>query len=137
MRLRDWRNRLATLISACARTPARPGQFDCVLLVVGARLAITGEDILAPHEGAVYATYEEGFELLRAAGFEDHIAWATQGLTEIPPAFARAGDIAELDGNDGIAALGIVQGENVYVLHPGARGIGLVPLTEVRRAWRL
>ena len=48
---------------------------------------------------------------------------AAAHFAEVHPAFAQAGDLAVVPGEDGIA-LGIVQGENIYVLLP--TGFGLV-----------
>lgn len=134
-----WQGRLTACLAQVARQPYRPGTQDCALFAAGAVAAMTGEDLAAPWRGH-YRSVKEGLKALRAAGFADHLAFVSAHFPEIPPAFANPGDLAELEGLDGLPALGVVQGEHVYVLRPvvdGVGGIGLVPLTAVRRAWRV
>ena len=132
-RLPDWRARLSAHISEHSRIAYRPGSHDCILFAGGARAAVRGEDLTGPYMGH-YTTLEEGFNLLRSLGFASHIEAVTQGLEEIPVAFAQVGDLVELEGDDGLAAMGVVGGEHIYALLP--RGAGIVPLTSARRAWR-
>ncbi len=134
MRLSDWRTRLAAHIAAHARLPFRPGSHDCALFASGGRAALTGTDVLAPVRGC-YSTLEEGFELAARHGYASPFDAVVDGLEEIPPAYAQVGDLALLEGDDGHPAMGIVQGELVCVLHP--RGVAMLPLTDVRRAWRV
>jgi hypothetical protein len=47
---------------------------------------------------------------------------------------ARVGDIIVTDGDDG-PAMGVVQGERVYVLTQ--RGIGTIDLLQAKRAFRV
>lgn len=132
-RVPDWRARLAAHLAAHARVAYRPGVHDCVLFAGGARLAVRGEDLIGPYVGR-YATIEEGFALAVEAGFEDPFQAIVQGLEEVPAAFGQVGDLALLDGADGLPAMGVIQGEMNAVLTP--RGLGFVPLTEARRVWR-
>lgn len=134
MRLSDWRTRLAAHIAAHARVPFRPGHHDCALFASGGREALTGVDVLAPVRGC-YSTIEEGFELAVQHGYASPFDAVVDGLEEIPPAYAQVGDLALVDGDVGLPAMGIVQGELVCVLHP--RGLAMLPLTDVRRAWRI
>lgn len=129
----EWRSRLAAHLAAHARIAFRPGQHDCVLFAAGARLAVRGEDLITAFKGR-YTTIEEGFALAVEAGFADPFEGVVAGLEEIPPAFAQVGDLALLEGTDGLPAMGIVQGAMIACLHP--RGAGLVPITEARRVWR-
>lgn len=133
MRHPDWRNRLAQYLADTVRTPYRPGQFDCIIFAAGVRLAVRGEDLMAPFRGR-YGSIEEGFALAAEAGFADPFEGVVQGLEEIAPAFAQVGDLALLDGADGLAAMGVVQGWMIACLHP--RGAGLVAITEAKRVWR-
>lgn len=133
MRRSDWRRRQSAHIAAHAGLAYRPGRHDCILFAGGARNAVRGEDLTSRYLGA-YQTLEEGFELLRGLGFDDHIAAITQGLEEIPVAYAQPGDLVELDAGYGLAAMGVVGGGHIYALTP--RGAGVVPLTSARRAWR-
>jgi hypothetical protein len=133
-RLPDWRTRLAAHIAAHARVAFRPGVHDCRLFAAGGREAMTGVDVAARFRGC-YSTVEQGVKLARSHGYSDDLAPVVEGLEEIAPIYAQVGDLAALDGLDGIDAMGIVQGEMIHVLHP--RGAGLVPLTDAKRAWRV
>jgi hypothetical protein len=133
-RLPNWREALRDYLAAHARTVIRPGQHDCITWSNGARAAMTGVDVMAGHRGS-YSTVEEGLQLCLQHGFDSHIAFVTHGLTEIPVAYAQVGDLVEMAGEDGLAAMGIVGGAQVHVLH--LRGAGIAPLTDARRAWRV
>ena len=130
----DWRTRLAAYLQDTARRPFRPGVHDCVLWAAGARAAMTGIDPMADWRGR-YSTIEEGLRLALQHGCAEPWLQVVVDLEEVPPAYAQVGDLALLDGEDGVPALGVVQGAAIYVLHP--RGTGTVPLTRSRRAWRV
>ena len=132
MRLHDWRGRLAAYLDQTARLPFAPGRHDCALFAAGAVEAMTGIDHAKGWRG--YRTLKAGRKKLAEAGYADHIALIADKLDEIPPAFAAAGDLAVVDGDED-AALGVVLGEMVAVLRPDGRG--LVPLTEAKRAFRV
>lgn len=133
-RLPDWRSRLEGFLAAHARRAYRPGRHDCITFASDARKALTGLDLMAQHRGR-YHSVEAGLEIARSLGFEDHVAFVTQDLSAIPPAFAQVGDLAELEGVDGLAAMGVVGGSHIYALSP--RGWGIVPLTTAVGAWRV
>ncbi|MBJ2150599.1 hypothetical protein [Paracoccus sp. IB05] len=129
----EWRARLTAFIAEHSRTAYRPGRHDCILFAGGARLAVRGEDLTGPYIGR-YRTIAGGLKLLRTLGHADHVSAITGGLEQIPVAYAQVGDLVELEGEDGLAAMGVVGGEHIYALTP--RGAGLVLLTSARRAWR-
>lgn len=133
-RLSDWRPRLRRYLSACAGRQLVPGQHDCCLFGAGAVEAQTGVDLAAPWRGR-YTTFAGGYRILRKAGYADHIALIADHLPELPVAAARAGDIAIVPGEDG-DAVGVVQGEAVYVLGRDAR-LALVPMAPVLRLFRV
>ena len=81
-----------------------------------------------------YSTMRGGLRVLRKAGFEDHIALAAAHFPEVPPLMAQPGDLAVVPTDDG-QALGVVQGEAVYVLGP--HGLGLVSILSASRAFRV
>jgi hypothetical protein len=128
----DWQPRLTDYLRANHARPFAWGRWDCALFVAGAVKAMTGRDPMRGYRG--YRTLREGLRKARARGVEDHVAGVAASFAEIPPAFAGPGDIAAVPGEPGLA-LGIVQGAQVYVV--GARGLGLVSLTEARRAFRV
>ncbi len=134
MRVPDWKVRLSDYVSACARMPYALGQHDCALFAAGAVAATTGDDPAAAWRGT-YQTKEGGLRALRRAGHADHIAAAAAVLEEIHPAFAAMGDVACVaDPVTGQLALGVVQGEMVYVLRED--GLGLLPRATMTRAFR-
>ena len=133
MRRPDWREALTAYLIETAGVPFAEGQNDCALFAAGAVKAMTGQDFARGFRG--YRTTKGGLKKLMAKGFEDHVALAASVLEEIPPAFAQVGDVAVVPGDDGTDALGIVQGEMIYVSAPTGRA--LVPLTSATRAFRV
>lgn len=133
-RLPDWRERLLAYVASISAEPFRPGQHDCIILAAGGRQALTDVDLMADWRGR-YRSVEDGLELAREHGCEDPFQWVVQGLEEVPPAFAQVGDIAMLDGTNGMPGMGIVAGEHVYTV--GLRGLEIASLSDVRRAWRV
>lgn len=133
MRHPDWKLSLIQYLAESARKPFAPGQHDCALFAAGAVEAMTGVDYARPFKGR-YTTLKGGVRLLREAGFADHIALAASRLDEIAPAFAAPGDLAVIDTPEG-PAMGVVQGESVYVLTVDR--LGLVPMLGATRAFRV
>jgi len=132
--MKDWEPRLVAWLASVRARPFAPGAHDCGLFTAGALEAMTGVDHGAAWRGR-YKTLKGARRLLKKAGYADHVAYVAGLFDEVPPAFAQAGDIAVIDGDDG-PALGIVQGEGVYVLTP-ACGLGLVPRRQMKRAFRV
>ena len=124
MRLHDWEHRLTQYVSRVAREGFAYGRHDCALFAAGGVEAVTGTDPAAAWRGR-YTTLAEGLRLIRAAGFDDHVAAALHGFPAIPAARVMVADLAVVPAEEGLA-LGIVQGALIYVLRPG--GLGLVPL---------
>lgn len=133
MRHPDWKLRLMQYLGEAARSPFVPGQHDCALFVAGAVEAMTGIDYARPFKGR-YTTLKGGLRVLREAGFADHAALAAAWLPEIAPAFAAPGDLAVIETPDG-PAMGVVQGEGIYVLTVDR--LGIVPLLGAARAFRV
>lgn len=134
----DWKARLVEYLARSAACPFVYGRFDCMLFALGGVAVMTGVDLAEPYR-ARYATQKQGIALLRRDGWRDHVALVAAHFAEVAPAFAQAGDLAVLPGDDG-PALGLVQGERVYVLarlpSPAAQ-IGLTPLLAASRAFRV
>lgn len=108
------------------------GKHDCALFAAGWVLAATGRDLTL---GIRYSSLREGLAALAALGHADHVAVAAALLPEIPPARARRGDIATLDGPQGAPVLAIVLGERIVGLT--RHGLRQVPLSAARRAFRV
>lgn len=133
-RLHDWRPRLTEYVIAARARAFRPGAFDCALFAAGAIEAMTGIDPAASWRGG-YRTLEDGEALLRSQGYTDHVDAVAALLEEVPPALARAGDMAVVETDEG-AALGVVQGAGIYVVTP-AGGLGVVDRLRAVRAFRV
>lgn len=133
MRRADWQAHLIAYLHDAVRQPFEEGAHDCALFAAGAVAAMTGMDYAASYRGR-YTTTLGGLRILRRDGFEDHVALAAAHCEEVPPAFARPGDLAVIPTADG-PSLGVVQGERVYCLLP--IGLGLEPLSSAVRAFRV
>lgn len=130
-RLPDWRSHLVAYLNDAARRPMIPGVHDCALFAAGGVQAVCGVDPVADWRGG-YDSIPDGIRALRAQGVRDHVAFAGMMFPAVPVAMAQVGDIAAVSTDDGMA-LGIVQGEMIYVLQPD--GLGLVPLLTASTAF--
>lgn len=137
MRRSDWKPRLIAFLGEVARTPYCVGENDCALFAARAVAAMTDIDLSAGFVGR-YCTIRGGMRILRKAGYHDHIAMAAAHLEEIAVSFAAAGDLAVVPGSDN-DALGVVQGEVVYVLSldDPKRSLATVPIARATRAFRV
>ena len=140
-RLIDWQARLVSYLADCRTRPFAYGAHDCALFAAGAVQAMTGLDTAADWRGR-YTTHRGGLRVLRRAGFRDHIAVVAAQFPEIPLAQALPGDLAAIGTVDEAVpgpalapALGVMQGEAIYVLGPG--GLGLMPRSAATRAFRV
>ena len=124
MRLYNWESRLTAYITAVARDGFVYGRHDCALFAAGAVQAVTGTDPGADFRGR-YRTMKGGLKAVRKAGFSDHVAVMRASCPSIIRSSVMAGDLAVI-GEGVEAALGVVQGEIIYVLRES--GLGLVPL---------
>lgn len=114
-------------IAALAHRPFAEGRHDCATFARDWVLAATGRD---PLQGYRHPNIRAGLRWLKRRGFDRPEDFAAAHLPEVAPCLARLGDLALVDD-----AMGIVGGEFVYVLRPD--GLGLVPLTHARRAFRV
>ena len=129
----DWKARLIAYLAWSVLQSFGYGRFDCALFTFGAVKAMTGIDPGECYRGK-YTTLRDGVALLRNDGFRDHVDLTALYFDEIPVAFAQAGDIAVVAGDDG-PALGLLQGEYIYALAPA--GMKLIPLLSATRAFRV
>lgn len=132
IRRADWQESVIAYLNDCRNRVFEPGHYDCALFCAGAIEAMTGVDPAAGLRG-IYDTEEAGFAIIRAAGYDDHIAMVARLFEEIAVSMARPGDIAVIPAEGNLPALGLVQGEWVYV--PRVRGFGTVPLISATRAF--
>ncbi len=131
-RLPYWNQRLRAYLRAVHQMPFGYGTNDCGTFTAGAIKAMTGQDPMRGYRG--YRTLKGAMRKLQAKGHADHVALAAALYPECPPALAQVGDLAVVQGKDGLA-LGIVQGSRIYAV--GADGLGVVPLTAAIRAFRI
>lgn len=135
-RLPDWRARFEREIDAIKAKPFAWGEHDCGPGLAGRLVfALTGEDVAAPYRNA-YTDALGALRAIREAGFTDLAELAASIAPEIHPSRARIGDIAayRMDTPFGWA-LGVVNGERVYVLRP--EGIGTLSLAMADRAFKV
>lgn len=132
-RFPDWRQRLVAYLHVARRKPFSYGRHDCTIFAADAVMAMTGKDHAAAFRGR-YSTVAGGLRVLRKAGHADNVEMVASLLPECHPIMAQPGDLAAIDTEDG-PALGVVQGEAIYVLSPS--GLSLAPITAARRAFRV
>lgn len=134
-KLPGWQNKLTAYLRECAKQPFRPGSLDCGLFAGGAIKAMTGEDVDIELRGE-YRTIDDAMVKLKEMGFKDHISYAASKFKRIKnPIMAQRGDLAVVEDMNGFPALGIVQGEHIYVME--LNGVGLRPLTDIKKAFRV
>lgn len=133
-RLKDWEPRLIACLACAARESFTAGRHDCALFVGTCVEAMTGVDPAAEWRGR-YRTIKGGIARLRRDGHSDHIACVASMFEEVKPSLAHRGDIAVVEGAEGFGALGIVQGEGIYVLTE--TGLGIQPRRNLKRAFRV
>lgn len=133
MRFSDWQVRLVAYLSQASGKAFQEGLHDCALFGAGAVLTMTGMDYAAPYRGR-YSTTRGGLRILKREGFADHIALAAHHLSDKGKARANPGDLAVVAGIGG-PALGVVQGEAIYVLQPDR--MALVPLIAAQRVFEV
>jgi hypothetical protein len=129
----DWQARLTGYLAAAARARFAPGRMDCALFAAGAVEAMTGVDPAAAWRGR-YRSLAGGSRLLAKAGHPHPESLVATLFAATCPASALPGDLAAVGTAEG-PALGVVQGAFVYVRRPD--GLGLVPLPDALRAWRV
>lgn len=136
VRLPDWRVRFEAEIDAMWRTPFAWGTHDCGPGLAGRMVeAVTGADLAAEYRGR-YKTAKGALGVMRRAGFTSLADVAASMLPEIHPSQAKIGDIAAVETDTPFGfALGVVNGERVFVLHPA--GVATVDLLSCKRAFRV
>ena len=130
----NWEERLIDYLASIARIPMQPSVHDCAHFGAGAIKAMTGED-LVPEWGRDYTTLKDGVQLLRKHGFRTHVDYVANFLKEIQPPYANIGDIGIVPGDVTGGAIGVVQGEGVYVLTPA--GLSTVSRLHMRKAFQV
>ncbi|MFO1141187.1 MAG: hypothetical protein U1E59_02160 [Amaricoccus sp.] len=133
-RLPDWRSRLGDYLAAARTRPFRYGEQDCARFAAGAIEALTGTDPIA-ELGIRYTTLAGGHRALRQRGYRDPVAFVRANFAEIPPSFARMGDLAVVETAAG-PALAVVGGAELFAVAP-ERGLVVLPRTAAVTAFRV
>ncbi len=123
-RLPDWRMRLHEYLADEAARKFEWGVSDCAIFAAGAIKAMTGHDPAAQWRGR-YKSMADGLRLIRKHGHKDHVAAARAFLKT---GRHRVGDIAVIEGDDAMPALGVVLGAAIAVKSP--EGLGIIPVSE-------
>ncbi|MBF2715506.1 hypothetical protein IEI95_014900 [Agrobacterium vitis] len=137
VRLKDWRSRFEVAIDEIKAKPFEWYVHDCGPGLAGRLVqALTGVDLATDIIANPYHDEESAATIVRAAGFETLGALVASLLPEIHPSQAQIGDIAAIahDGPVG-HALGVVNGERIFVLRP--QGLGTVSLLHATMAFRV
>lgn len=136
-RLPNWRTRFEAAIDEIKYVPFDwSTQHDCGPGLAGRMVyAITGEDLTVKYQGK-YNSAAGALKVMRKAGFDNLADLVGSFLPEIHPSQASLGDIVayEMDSPFGFA-LGIVNGERVFVLRP--EGVGTMDLLAAKRAFKV
>lgn len=132
-----WRSRFEAAIDEIKYVPFDwSTQHDCGPGLVGRLVhAMTGEDVAAPWRGR-YSSRNGALRVMRNEGFDNLADLVASVLPEIHPSQARIGDIAAFEMASPFKfALGVVNGDRVFVLKP--EGIGTMNLLAAKRAFRV
>jgi hypothetical protein len=128
----DWLPSLVQHITETAHEPFEWGVNDCGKAAARAVEAMTGVDVMK--DIGSYSDFKGAIKELKKKGYKDHVDMVVQLFEEIPISFARVGDLAVVDTEEG-PAIGVVQGEYIYVTT--RQGRALVPLLDAQRAFRV
>jgi hypothetical protein len=137
VRKSDWRARFEETVDAIKATPFEWGVHDCGPGFAGRLvLAMTGVDMAAQYAGA-YSNEQEALAIIRGAGFSTLGEMVASMLPEIHPSQARIGDVAAIKIDKPLGhALGVVNGERIFVLMPTG-GVGTVSLLSASMAFKV
>lgn len=118
------------------------GLHDCCLIAADAILAMTGTDIADDFRGK-YTDKASAFALIKTVTggttVEDAAAHCANkhGLTEWPsPLLAQRGDLVVIQDRGNLIA-GIVDLNGRHVISIGSAGLKRLPLSTVKRAWKV
>lgn len=138
-RFQDWQSRLDASLRETAARELEYGHLDCCLFAANVVLAITGHDPAHDLRGQ-YDSERAAYELMQArfGGYIEKTVAALakrSGFEEIPVLMAQRGDVV-LVGSNRQCAAGVIDmtgcGAAIY-----PKKLLSVPITHVRRAWRI
>lgn len=141
MRRDDWDHALIAEIERQRAVPFRWATSDCLTFVLDCVQVLTGEDLhagvaasLPGGEWPKYATTEEAYAALHAAGFDSLTDFFNAHFLPIHPAWARRGDIALMTHEQGLTG-GIFVGAQIACKE--VAGVALIERSRAVKAWRV
>lgn len=132
----QWRRKFEAVIDDIKSRPFSWEDNECATGLVGRVVkAVTDQDLAAEYRGT-FKDAAGALRVMKKAGFDDLADMVGSILPEIHPSQAKIGDIAAIKMDSPFGhALGVVNGERVFVLMEG--GIGTVDLLECGRAFKV
>lgn len=136
VRLHDWRARFEATIDEIKSRPFEWYSHDCGPSLAGRLVeALTGVDLASTYIKP-YHDDESAAAVIREAGFDTLGDLVGSLLPQIHPSQAQIGDIAAIPHSGPTGhALGVVNGERVFVLRP--QGLGTVSLLQSTMAFKV
>ena len=135
LRVNDWVGVLGRYIAENSSGKFAYGVRDCCLFSAGAVKALTGVDVMAD----VHYSNARGAvrEIRRFGGVDEAVrsVMSKAGFEEVHPLTAHRGDVVVADIPK--PAAGIVSTDGWYAIFITPTGIGRVPLSHCRLAWRV
>ena len=117
------------------------GSTDCALFAADGILAMTGVDIASDFRGKYKSERGALATINRVCGGKDvgdAARWCAEkhGLAECGPLLAQRGDLVVLQ-DAGRLISGLVHLDCRYVVAAGEKGLKVIPIAAVRKAWRV
>lgn len=140
-----WATReLHSFLASRAKTPFTWGSNDCALFAADGIQAMTGADIAADFRNQYTDANGANTAIAKVTGVangtvEDAAAYCASkhGLVELKhPLFAQRGDLVVLEDSGRIIA-GLVHLSGRHIVAVGEQGLKRLPITAVKRAWRI
>lgn len=135
----NWPAILTLFLQEKESQPFVWGQNDCCLFTADWIAVLTGVyPRVAEELRGTYSDAETACKVLSTLGGVEQLTanyCAEQGWQEVPALMAQRGDIATLDTEHQGPAVGVVIGSQVA--YPGPDGVVRVPVSNVRKAWRI
>lgn len=135
----NWPAALTLFLEEKANQPFVWGENDCCMFTADWLAILLGEyPGMAKELRGTYSDALSAQKVLSSLGGVEQVVadyCAEKGFNEVPAALAQRGDIATVDTEHLGPALGVVEGSQVA--YAGEQGVVRVPVSTVRKAWRI
>ena len=133
----QWQRKLAGRITSARQLEFAWGTFDCAMWVCDWIRDVTGIDPGANYRGK-YSTEAEAQAIFGAdlGAFAATVATSI-GATEVPPRYARRGDIVHVDNGTTYGALGVVNLDARFAMCVSQNGVVPAHMNHWKRAWQI